>query len=105
MILDAYRSIDDYRQAQNNTSEDTPKLVSAVDTEQGKTYYCPYCGARLFRRISDKGVYCYVCHKGEKHRHPTCIRKEKESITRAVNSPEFSFDHFLVEFLGLNQRK
>ncbi len=94
MILDAYASIDDYQQSQKNISEITPRLVSAVDAEQGQAYYCPYCGARLFRRISDKGVSYYVCHKGEKHRHPVCIRKEKESITRAVNSPNFSFDHF-----------
>jgi len=77
----------------------TPRLVSATDAEQRQAYYCPYCGAHLFRRISDKGVSYYVCHKGEKHRHPTCIRKEKESITRAVNSPEFSVDHFFSGIL------
>ena len=101
MILDAYASIDDYQQSQKNISEITPRLVSAVDAEQGQAYYCPYCGARLFRRISDKGVSYYVCHKGEKHRHPVCIRKEKESITRAVNSPNFSVDHFFDGILKL----
>lgn len=94
MILDAYSSIDDYQRFKKNVFEDTPRLVSAVDAEQGQAYYCCYCGARLFRRTSDKGVSYYVCFSGEKHSHPTCIRKEKESMTRAVNSPEFSVDHF-----------
>ena len=99
MILDAYCSIDDYQQSQINVSEFTRRLVSADDAEQNQAYYCPYCGAHLFRRLSDKGVSYYVCHKGEKHRHPTCIRKEKESITRAVNSSEFSVDHFFSGIL------
>jgi hypothetical protein len=90
MILDAYASIDDYQQSQKNISENTPRLVSAVDAEQGQAYYCCYCGARLFRRTSDKGVSYYVCFGGEKHSHPICIRKEKASTTYAVNSPEFS---------------
>ena len=94
MILDAYCSIDDYQRSQKNVYEDTPRIVSAVDAEQGQDYYCCYCGAHLFRRTSDKGVSFYVCYKGEKHSHPICIRKEKESITRAVNSPEFSVDLF-----------
>jgi|GEM_PF-2631120 len=94
MILDAYCSIDDYQRSQKNVHEDTPRLVSAVDAEQGQDYYCCYCGAHLFRRTSDKGVAFYVCHRGEKHNHPICIRKDKESITHAVNSPEFSVDLF-----------
>lgn len=94
MILEAYGSIEDYQRSKINGYEDTPKLISAVDAEQGKDYYCPYCGAHIFRRVSDKGVSYYVCHKGAKHIDPTCIRKEKESITRAVNTPEFSVVHF-----------
>ena len=94
MILEAYDSIEDYQRSKNNGYEDPPRLISAVDAEQGQDYYCPYCGAHIFRRVSDKGVSYYVCHKGEKHSVTTCIRKEKESITRAVNSPEFSLAHF-----------
>lgn len=105
MILDAYCSIDYYQRSLKNTYEDTSKLVSAVDAEQGQAYYCCYCGSRLFRRTSDKGVSYYVCFSGEKHSHPICIRKEKASTTYAVNSPEFSVDLFFNRLFSSDLEK
>ena len=52
--------------------KDGKDLVRAEDAENGRTYYCPFCGTDMHVTHPHNGVPIFVLYAKGEHRHPIC---------------------------------
>lgn len=101
MLTVAFKNPNDYKLVTKGVNLEN-KRIKAVSAVTRTTYYCPYCGCRIYKKTSSNAIDFFARYRKEIHTNEVCKQIEKNNKKLyATDIPEFSvedlFAHIFVE--------